>query len=363
MKKSKKVGLLTGGGDCPGLNAVIRAVSKTLMNDHGYEVIGFEDGYDGCIRGRYHTLAYGDVSGILTQGGTILGTSNKSNPFAVPVETGGTVKMADKSNDCIRFFKKLGIECLVCIGGDGTLSIAQRFVEKGLPCIGVPKTIDNDLSCTDVTFGFDSAVAVATKAIDMLHSTAMSHHRVMLVEVMGRYAGWIALVAGIAGGGDVILIPELPYKLEEVCTCITKRYQEGKRFSLVIVSEGAKPYGGKMVVKQTIADSPDPIRLGGIAQKLAVDIESATRLETRATILGHLQRGGSPTAYDRVLATRFGAKAAELVVKKQYGKMVALRGSTIAAVSMKAAVRSLKKVKPGSELIRIARSVGTSFGV
>ncbi|MFH1282793.1 MAG: ATP-dependent 6-phosphofructokinase [bacterium] len=363
MGSIKKIGLLTGGGDCPGLNAVIRAVAKTAINDHDIKVIGFEDGFLGTLEGKFQVLDLKAVSGILALGGTILGTSNKSNPFAVMIKKGEGFQVRDESDKVVDLCNKLELDCLICIGGDGTLSMGYKFYLKGLPVIGIPKTIDNDLSSTDVTFGFDSAVSTATDAIDRLHSTAMSHHRVMVVELMGRYAGWLTLISGIAGGGDIILIPEIPYRFGKVCEAVIKRNMEGKRFSLVIVSEGAKPVGGDIVIKRKVKDSPDTIRLGGIGNKLAMDIEKATGLESRATTLGHLQRGGSPTARDRLLATQFGYKAVELAVKKDFGKMVSLQGNNVTAVPIKDAVKQLKLVDPNCELVRMAKSVGTSFGI
>jgi len=362
IKNKLKIGVLTGGGDCPGLNAVIRAVTKSAIIDHGAEVIGFENGFEGLINKKFRKLDYAAASGILQLGGTILGTSNKANPFAVPVKKGKTVKIEDKSGEVVSCCKKLKLDCLAVIGGDGSMSIANKLAFKGLNVVGIPKTIDNDLTGTDVTFGFDSAASVATDAIDRLHTTAMSHNRVMVVEIMGRYAGWLALSSGLAGGGDIILIPEIPYKLEEICRVIEKRRSSGKHFTIVVVSEGAKPFGGEMVVKQIVKDSPDPVRLGGIANKLADDIENATGFESRATVLGHLQRGGSPSAYDRVLASRYGVKAVELIVRGDFGKMAALRGNEIVAVDISYAVSKLKLVKPDCELVKVAKSVGTSFG-
>ncbi|MFC2076298.1 6-phosphofructokinase [candidate division KSB1 bacterium] len=358
----KRIGILTAGGDCPGLNAVIRAVAKTAMLEHDLEVVGIEDGFDGLINNRARNLSYFDVSGILTQGGTILGTSNKANPFSVPVHVGGKVIHQDLSNETAENFRRMELDVLVAIGGDGTMNIAHQMGEKGVPIIGVPKTIDNDLQCTDITFGYDTAMATATHAIDQLHTTAMSHHRVMICEVMGRYAGWIALGAGVAGGGDIILIPEIPYDIDAVCARARERHRLGKRFSLIVVAEGAKPAGGDMVVQQVIEDSPDPIRLGGIGQLLTHQIEEKTGLETRVTVLGHLQRGGSPTAFDRLLATRFGVEACRRAMAGESGIMVALKGSDITAVPIQDAIATLKLVSRDHELVQAARMVGTSFG-
>jgi len=362
-KPLRRIGILTGGGDCPGLNAVIRAVAKTAINVHGAEVIGIRDAFRGFVEGEATPLAYQDVSGILTQGGTILGTSNKHNPFHYPVERRGKRGFRDMSRTLIANARKWRLDATVLIGGDGTMSIGNKLSKKGLPVVGVPKTIDNDLAETDLTFGFDSAVAAVTEAIDKIHTTAMSHHRVMVVETMGRYAGWIALYAGVAGGGDVILIPELPYDLDKVIEPLVQRSKIGRRFSIVVVAEGARPKRGKMTVERVVEDSHDPIRLGGIGAKIARDIEDACGLETRYTILGHLQRGGTPTAFDRALATRFGHHATELVAAGRFGRMVCLRGQDVASVPIARAVAKLKLVPRTHPLIKVARAVGTSFGV
>ena len=358
----KRVGVLTGGGDCPGLNAVIRVVAKKAINDYGIEVVGIEDGYQGLMEMRTRDLTFMNVSGILTEGGTILGTSNKANPFSHPVRKGDKLVFMDKSDDAVNNFKKLQLDALVCIGGDGTLQIALKLFKKGIPIVGIPKTIDNDLCETDYTFGFNTALETATEAIDKIHSTAQSHHRVMLVEVMGRYAGWIALHSGLAGGGDIILIPEIPFSIESVCEWVTYRSKTGKKFSLVVVAEGAKPKGGIMVVKKVIKDSPDPVRLGGIGNRVGDEIERLTGLETRVAVLGHLQRGGVPSAYDRILATRFGSYAVDLLMKKSFGNMVAIKGDDIVSVPISKAVKRLKLVDPKSALIKTARSVGTCMG-
>ncbi|MFC2140332.1 6-phosphofructokinase [Candidatus Auribacterota bacterium] len=362
-KRIKKIGILTGGGDCPGLNAVIRAAAKTAMSIYGMEVIGFKDGFQGLIDNDYKKLSFPDVSGILTQGGTILGTSNKADPFATAANKEGKLTLIDRSNICLKNYKQLKLEALICIGGDGTMAISSKLSKMGLNIVGVPKTIDNDLAETDFTFGFDSAVTTAAEAIDKLHSTAQSHHRVMIIEIMGRYAGWLTLYSGVASGSDIIIIPEIPYDINKICEVVKERNKRGKRFSIIAVAEGAKPKGGKMVVGKVIKDSPDPIRLGGIAQKIAHDIETFTELETRVTTLGHLQRGGTPTPHDRILATRYGKKATELVVKKSFSKMVALKRNNITAVSLQKAVDKLKLVPKNHPIIQVAKSVGTSFGV
>lgn len=358
----RKIGLMTGGGDCPGLNAVLRAVTKTAIHKYGYEVIGFRDGYYGMVKNDYVELKSSDASGILDKGGTILGSSNKDNPFKFRVETNGKVNYVDMSDTVMQNVKSLGIDCMIMIGGDGTLTSARDFARKGMNVIGVPKTIDNDLSATDKTFGYMTAVDTATEAIDKLHSTAESHHRVMILEVMGRYAGWIALSSGIAGGADVILIPEIPYSINSVVDKILERKANGKHFSIVVVAEGAKAVDGEMVVSKIDEKSPDPIKLGGIGNKLAQDIESLSGIETRVTVLGHLQRGGRPNPYDRILSTRFGVKAVELASEGKFGMMVGLSGDEIVAKTLEEAVGKLKTVPADGELVRIAKSVGVCFG-
>jgi ATP-dependent phosphofructokinase / diphosphate-dependent phosphofructokinase len=362
MRKNKSIAILSGGGDCPGTNAVIRAVAKKAIIQFGMEVIGIEDGYEGLISGNWRKLQYSDVSGILTVGGTILGTSNKADPFRYGVEKGKKLEYRDLSKTVIANIKKLGVECLVCIGGDGTLFVSNRFHKLGVPIVAVPKTIDNDLRGTDVTFGFDTAVSIATEAIDRVHTTAQSHHRVMIVEVMGRTAGWIALYSGVAGGGDIILIPEIPYNIEVIVRKVKDRYRMGKRFSIVVISEGAKPKDGDVVIRQIVKNSPEQVRLGGISFMLGKQIEDATGIETRQVILGHLQRGGTPTPADRVLATRLGTKAMELVEAGQYGYMAAVKGSDITAVPIEEAAKGPRNVPVDHPLIVSARAVGTCFG-
>jgi 6-phosphofructokinase 1 len=353
-----RVGLLTGGGDCPGLNAVIRAVTKSLILRCGAEVIGFEDGFLGLIENRHRILGYRDVSGILTRGGTILGTSNKANPFAFYGADG-----ADVSDRVLEQYRALGLDALVAIGGDGTMSIAHGLQEKGMQIVGVPKTIDNDLVGTDRTFGFDTAVTIATEAIDRLHSTAQSHHRVMILETMGRYAGWIALHAGVASGADVILLPEFPYKLEAVVRVCRHREAGGQRFTIIAMAEGAHPEGGSLTIQKVVEGSPDPIRLGGVCQVLGVALEQHLDSEVRTTILGHVQRGGTPTPFDRVLATRFGAHAANLVAEGRGGVMVALQEGHLTEVPFVEIANRVRTVPPDDPLVRAASAVGTSFGV
>ncbi len=336
-----RIGILTGGGDCPGLNPVIRAVVRKAMND-GFEVIGIKNGWKGLIENDTITLNLDSISGILPKGGTILGTS-RTNPYK---KEGGLEKV--KAN-----FKALDLCALIAVGGEDTLGVATKLVKEGLNVVGVPKTIDNDLSATDYTFGFDTALNIATECIDRLHTTAESHHRIMVAEVMGRHAGWIALESGIAGGADVVLIPEFPIDIEEVCALIKKRHQRGKTFSIVVVSEGARFKEGTMVLQEQKLDEFGHVRLGGIGEILGKEIEKRTGYETRVSVLGHIQRGGSPTAFDRVLGTRFGVKAVELVKEKKFGQMVSLSGNKIISVPLEKATGTLKTVDP--EYYEIAR--------
>ncbi len=356
----RRLGLLTGGGDCPGLNAVIRAVVKGATYNYNLEVVGFNNGFRGLVENDAALIDDFAVSGILNRGGTILGTSNRDNPF--DFRPGGSSDYRetdnDRSGDAVENLKKWGIECLVVIGGDGSLLLAHRFSKLGVPVIGIPKTIDNDLPATDVTFGFDSAVTTATDAIDKIHTTAESHHRVMVVEVMGRNAGWIALQAGMAGGGDIILIPEIPFEYQHIVDKIMERNSRGKKFSIIVAAEGAHPAGGEPIYQA----KGDVKRLGGISSVIAREIEKRTDMESRATVLGHLQRGGSPTSYDRVLATRFGVKAVELFREGKYNEMVCLRGYDIESAPLEEAVAGTKRVDPSSEQVRAALAVGTSFG-
>ncbi len=358
MGKRLRVGVITGGGDCPGLNAVIRAVAKSLIVQHNAEVLGFEDGFQGLIEERIRPLDYQDVSGILTRGGTILGTSNKANPFSY-YRRGD----ADVSSQVVKFVRTLGLDGLVVIGGDGTMSISHRLQQLGINIVGVPKTIDNDLVSTERTFGFDSAVAVATEAIDRLHTTAQSHHRVMILETMGRYAGWIALYAGVAGGADVILVPEFEYEIDEIVRVCKEREVGGQKFTIIVVAEGSKPVGGSMVVRELIEDSPDPIRLGGIGNVLENQLEVHLRSEIRTTILGHTQRGGTPTPFDRNLATAFGAYAAAMVAAGEYGRMVALQQNRLTTVALEEIAGKVRTIPKDAAMLITAMAVGTSFGV
>jgi 6-phosphofructokinase 1 len=361
-KKIKRIGILTGGGDCPGLNAVIRSVAKSAIDEHGINVIGIEDGFEGFVEGRMREITSKDVSGILGLGGTILGTSNKGDPFHYPNDGIKGIEIVDASMRTMKHYKGWGLDCLIAVGGDGTMHISNKLGEMGVNIIGVPKTIDNDLDATDQTFGFDTAMSIATEAIDRLHTTASSHHRVMVIEVMGRYAGWIALEAGLAGGADVILIPEIPFKWQSVFDKVIERSTHGKRFSIICVAEGANAADESAVVKETDIKRTDPIRFGGIGEHVASRITAETGLETRVTVLGHLQRGGSPTAYDRILSTRYGTKAVELAVQGKFGHMVCLRGLRVMSVPISEAVAQQRLVPEDGELVRTARAVGTSLG-
>ncbi|MCU0644157.1 MAG: ATP-dependent 6-phosphofructokinase [bacterium] len=362
MKAPKRIGILTGGGDCPGLNAVIRAVVKTVINDYNMAVVGFLDGFEGLVENKFIKLNSDNASGILTRGGTILGSSNRADPFRYSTLESGKLEYRDRSDSALKTYEDHGLEALICIGGDGTMAVSQKLIHKNIPIVGIPKTIDNDLLATDVTFGFDSALTTATEAIDKIHTTAQSHHRVMVVEVMGRYAGWLALCSGLAGGGDIVLIPEIPYNIDSVCEAIKQRKYRGRYFSILVVGEGAKPIGGEMVVKKRVEGSPEPIRLGGISHKVADDIEDKIQVETRVTILGHLLRGGVPSPADRLLATRFGVAAAEQVAKRNFGQMVALRGNEIVTVPIEDVAGKTRVIPPDSPYLTMARSVGTCLG-
>ncbi|MEY4166603.1 MAG: 6-phosphofructokinase [Blastocatellia bacterium] len=357
---SRRIGVVTGGGDCPGLNAVIRAVVLGAVN-RGWEVWGIERGFEGLLAGDgVKQLDRGSVRGIIHTGGTILGTSNRGNPFRLRREEGGREVFIDASRQVVDQFHALGLEALVVIGGDGTLTIANQLAGLGVPVIGVPKTIDNDLMATEVTFGFHTALVTATDAIDKIHATAESHERVMLVEVMGRYSGWIALYAGLAGGADVILLPEIPYRIESIVRKIGDRWRRRRNFAIVVVSEGALPLGGERVYKAR--ETGREPRLGGIADQLAAELEAATGRETRSLVLGHLQRGGQPTPTDRILATRFGAAAVRAIEHGERNVMVAIQSNRIVTVPLIEAIVNRKQVPTDSDVILSARETGVSFG-
>jgi 6-phosphofructokinase 1 len=359
MARIRRIGVLTGGGDAPGLNAVIRAVVKAA-NHEGIEVLGIPDSFDGLLEtNRPYPLTRKDVTGILRMGGTILGTVNRGNPFAAPVETSDGFK--DYGDRCLEICRKVDLDGVVAIGGDGTLTLSQKFYQLGMPIVGVPKTIDNDIVGTVNCFGFDTAVSFASDAIDRLHSTAAAHRRIMVVEVMGRYAGWIALHAGVSGGADVILVPEIPFDLARVAHQIRQRDAYGAKFTIIVVAEGAKPAGGQASVVER-AHGQYVERLGGVGHKIAGDLEAMTGKEARTTVLGHLQRGGTPTSYDRVLATRFGARAVDLVVRGQFGKMVASHPPDIVPVSLSEVVGKTKTVPLDHDIVQTARAIGISFG-
>ncbi len=337
-----KIGILSGGGDAPGINAVIRAAVRKGILYYDYAMVGIRDGWRGLLEGDFMTLDLEAITGILPLGGSILGTS-RTNPF----------KREDGPDRIFENVEKAGIDGVIVIGGDDTQSVSQKLYEKGLPCVAVPKTIDNDLPLTDYTFGFNTAVSIATEALDRIHTTAEAHHRVMIVEVMGRYTGWIALEAGIAGGADAILIPEQPFDIEEVCKYIQQRQERGKQFSIIVAAEGAKPKGGKEIVYRDKVDEFGNVRLGGVGYYLGREIEDRTDIETRVVVLGHLQRGGSPSAFDRMLATRYGIAAIDLVKRGKFGLMVALKGNDIVPVPLKDVAGKRKKVDP--ELYDVAK--------
>jgi 6-phosphofructokinase 1 len=346
-----RVGVLTGGGDCPGLNAVIRAVTKSLLGQNRDEVIGIEDGFLGLAEGRTRALDWRSVSGIAARGGTVLGTTNRFDPFATPADTQAV----------LAHVRELRLDALVAIGGDGTMTIAAALSKHGLPCVGVPKTIDNDIEGNDRSFGFDTAVATVTDALDRVQTTAQSHGRVMIVETMGRNAGWLALEAGIAGAADVILLPEIDYDLDAVAACCREREQR-QRFTVICVAEGAKPRGGAQTVQQHMADRPEPMRLGGVAHVLREQLQPRVTTEVRATVLGHVQRGGAPTAFDRVLATLCGNAAAALVREQQFNRMVALQRGAIASVPLDAVAGRTRCVPADHPLLRCAEQIGICLG-
>ncbi|MEG0000652.1 MAG: ATP-dependent 6-phosphofructokinase [Comamonas sp.] len=348
-----RVAILTGGGDCPGLNAVIRAVTKSLIHHGNAEVLGIADGFEGLMgeNPRVKPLAWDEVSGILHQGGTILGTSNSANPLrdAATLEQTG------------RNIQALGLDVVVAIGGDGTMSLAHGLEKVGLRCVGVPKTIDNDIANCERSFGFDTAVATVTEGLRRIESTAMSHHRVMIVETMGRHAGWLALESGIAGAADIILLPEIDYDLQAVIDVCRAR-EERQRYTIICIGEGAKESGASQTVRERVAHSPDPVRLGGVGHVLRERLQPHLKSEVRTTVLGHVQRGGDPTPFDRVLATRFGHHAAQLVIRGQFGRMVTLQGGEITSVEISAVANVQRTIALDHSLLVMARDIGISLG-
>lgn len=365
MGEIKRIGVMTGGGDCPGLNAVIRAVAKTAIERYGLEVIGIKHGYRGLFLGgdEFVKLELNDVNEIISKGGTILYSSNKDNLFDYTfTDEDGVEHHGDYSDVGVKNLKEAGIDALVVIGGDGTLTSGRDFARKGVKVVGVPKTIDNDLAATDTTFGFDTAVATATDAIDKLKTTAESHSRIIVVEAMGRYAGFLGIASAIAGGCDACLIPEVPYDINKVAEALKKNVANGKNYAIVVVAEGAKPLGGDVVVSKVIENSPDPIRLGGIAEVVAGQLEELVGLEARATVLGHVQRGGSPTANDRILSTRYGAHAVELLMQGKFGNMVILDGADMGCESLENVIGANKAVEETGYWIQTARSINICLG-
>lgn len=356
-----RIGLLTGGGDCPGLNSVIRAVVKTAINNYGYEVIGFKDGYLGLVYNRFMKLGLSNVSGLLDRGGTILGTTNNFDPFRVLVDHDGENQYRDLSDRIADTLKMHDIQCLIVIGGTNTINIANRLIEeKGIKIVAIPKTIDNDVPGTDVTIGFMTSVNTATQALDKLHSTAESHHRVMILEVMGAASGWVSLESGIAGGADIILIPEIPYDTKKVARRILERKNQGKGFSIIVVSEGSRPLGYDLSQDPIVDDDMQPFN--GIGNQLAAQLEKLTRLEVKVTVLGYLQRGGEPSPYDRILSTRLGVSAVNMIAEGQYNVMAAIRNDQHCPVRIADVAGKVKSVPLDGELVKIARSIGVSFG-
>jgi len=356
-KKIKRIGVLTGGGDCPGLNAAVRAIVKAGIGIYNWEVYGVETGFEGLIKKRLRQLTLEDVRGIVNKGGTILGATRRLNPFQYREGSAQQAKAQDRSHVVLQHASEAGFDALAVVGGDGTLTIAERLWRLGLPLVAIPKTIDNDLSGTDVAIGFNTAVTTAMEALDKLHSTAESHHRVMVVEVMGNKAGWIALESGLAGGADVILIPEIPFSIRKACDKILARREHGRPFSIVVVSEGARAEGAEQVYRDATRQ-----RLGGIGLAVAAEIEKATGLETRVLVLGHLQRGGSPTAFDRGLASRLGVHALKTIAKREFGSMAAFCQGEVRTVRIRDAIAELHTVDPDGDLAATAEALGVSLG-
>lgn len=360
----KRIGVLTAGGDCPGINAVIRAVTKTAIYKYDLQVFGIEDGFQGLIENRIAPLSSLHVSGILTRGGTILGTNNRSNPVHCFVgnDENGKPKFADVTPRCFDNINAHKLDALIVIGGDGSMGCAMPFVEAGINCIGIPKTIDNDVAGTELTFGFLTAVSTATDALDRLHSTAMSHHRVMVCELMGRNAGWIALHAGIASGSDVILIPEIPYDIDRICTFVKNRMAHNRGFSIIACAEGARSTDGKQIVAHVDPSKPEPIRLGGVGQHIATQIQQRTNIEARTTVLGYIQRSGTPVADDRVLATAFGYHAIEQLIAGKQNRMVSMTEGQLCDVDIKTIAGKQRLIPMDEPLLATARAVKTCFG-
>ncbi len=360
---STRIGILTGGGDCPGLNAVIRAVTLHARHTFGWEVVGIRNGFEGLYEEEYMDLTVQNVHHILSRGGTMLGSSNRANPFAYPVKLpDGRTEIHDVSKRCMENLGKLDLHGLIVVGGDGTMSFAQKFIENGVTrIVGVPKTIDNDLEATDYTVGFQTAVEIVVEALERLHTTAESHERIIVVEVMGRYAGWIALTSGLAGGAHVVLIPEIDYDPDKVLAAFHRRHGRGVSYSIVVVAEGAKPKGGMLAV-ETAGDVTKQEKLGGAGQRLTELIASRTEYEVRNVVLGHTQRGGSPCAFDRELGTRFGVKAVELIAEGKFGHVAALEAGKLVAKPITTAVKKLKLVDPAGELVRCAKGIGIELG-
>ncbi len=360
----RRIGILTGGGDCPGLNAVIRAITKSALHHRKWEVFGIEDGFLGLIENRVRPLVWEDVSNIINQGGTILGSSNKADPARFPVgeDNDGNLVHENVIPRVVQHARRRELDLIMCVGGDGTMTGAATVSQQGVNFIGLPKTIDNDLMHTEITFGFQTAVNTAAEALDRIHTTASSHHRVMLVEMMGRNAGWLTLHAALASGADIILIPEIPYDLNAICTHCLERSRRGKAFTIIAVAEGAKPIGGQQVVDRYVKDSPDPIRLGGISEVLAHQISEHTSLECRATILGHVQRGGTPVPADRVLGTLFGCKAVELAAAGRVNELVVMQKGQLTSVPLSSVAGQQRLVTPNHPLVAAARATGAIFG-
>ncbi len=361
MPTKKTIAVLTGGGDCPGLNAVIRAVVRSALRSN-WRVFGILNGFAGLVEDQMNLMDEYSVSGILPRGGTILGTTNRDNPFHYAVLENGELVYKDLSEQAVNNLRKRGIDALVVIGGDGSLRIAEKISQLGVNVVGVPKTIDNDIPCTERTFGFDTAVSIASEALDRLHTTAESHHRVMVLEVMGRNAGWIALHSGLAGGAHCIVVPEIPYKIESLIDKINARRHIGRTYSLIVVAEGAKPVGGDVTVSRIVEGSFEAVRLGGVGDKITREIENLTKIESRCTVLGHVQRGGTPTAFDRVLCTRYGVAAFNACLKENFGTMVALQKDQIITVPLDSVADIPNNISLDSELVLMGRSIGICFG-